>query len=85
MNALVLTKGSETLRQLERRIKTEQELSDAVRMRKVEVMANATSSACDAGVHVPRLHVRKRDNPHKPTHIYLIYTCVGIRLCSALG
>lgn len=30
-----------------------QELSDAVRMRKMEVIAHATKSACDAGVHEP--------------------------------
>lgn len=51
VNALVLTKGTECLRQLEKKIKTEQELSDAVRMRKMEVIAHATKSACDAGVH----------------------------------
>lgn len=51
VNAFVLTKGTENLRHLEQRIKTEQELSDAVRMRKMEVIAAATKSACDAGVH----------------------------------
>lgn len=30
-----------------------QELSDAVRMRKMEVIAAATKSACDAGAHAP--------------------------------
>ena len=35
-----------------------EELSDAVRMRKMEVIAAATKSACDAGVHEPRLGKR---------------------------
>ena len=34
-----------------------QELSDAVRMRKMEVIATATKSACDAGVHEPLIGI----------------------------
>lgn len=35
-----------------------QELSDAVRMRKMEVIATATKSACDAGVHEPLIGIK---------------------------
>ncbi|CAJ1395151.1 unnamed protein product [Effrenium voratum] len=51
VNALVLTKGNDALRHLERRIKTEQELAEAVHMRKLEVIAHCTKQACDAGAH----------------------------------
>ena len=77
VNSLVLSKGTDSLRQLEKRIKTEQELSDAVRMRKMEVIATATKSACDAGVHdhpliskahglIETLHT-KRNKVHEAT------------------
>ncbi|CAE7217835.1 DRC9 [Symbiodinium necroappetens] len=61
VNALVLARGNELLRHLEKRIRMEQELGEALKVRKLEIIASAVRAAGDAGAHDHSLVTRSHD------------------------
>ncbi|CAE7357666.1 unnamed protein product [Symbiodinium sp. CCMP2456] len=61
VNALVLARGNELLRHLEKRIRMEQELGEALKVHKLEIIASAVRAAGDAGAHDHSLVTRSHD------------------------
>ncbi|CAE7664158.1 DRC9, partial [Symbiodinium pilosum] len=61
VNALVLARGNELLRHLEKRIRAEQELGEALKVRKLEIIAAAVRAAGDAGVYDHALVTKSHD------------------------